>query len=79
MKVSVDLPAVISVDDYHEFKVLETQLRTLGMKGVKIKELNLNHDTREYEGLVYVGLLPHAVEKEHLARLKKIEMDWDAY
>jgi hypothetical protein len=57
-QVTLDLPRVIEVDDYHEFQVLQDFLNMdLGLKGVYITEVGFNAPM--YVGLVHLDTASH--------------------
>ena len=75
MKVSIDLPQVIDVDDYHEFGFLEDILADLGINP-KVKMKEVGFDGR-YIGIAYVGNLKDRKNKVLLETLRKRVNDYD--
>lgn len=47
------LPGMVRVQDYHDFPVLEDQLKQFVGGVVKVAELGLDENSGEYVGLVY--------------------------
>ena len=69
--ISIELPKLLCAGDYHAFEERKYQLRELGLKGVKVKELGCAYN---YYGVLYMGKLP---KKSELAKLLRTNNpDW---
>jgi len=51
MKISINLPTVVSFSDYHEIPWFQDELRKI-IPGVKVSEIGATH---EYHAIVYLG------------------------
>ena len=58
-RVTIKLPQLIFVDDYHEFRYLEEYLNLiLNKPKIKIVEISFDQDQGQYVGIVYSGKKP---------------------
>lgn len=75
---TVNLPARIEVDDYHEFSYMQDHLRQL-IPGVKVEEVGcapsnyLDRGCCVYHGVVYVGRKSDDAVKKLIKEIKKEE------
>ena len=56
-KISIKLPVIVMVDDYHEFWFLEKHFKKLN-KSIKLIEEGFDYNTKNYVGIVYTGKTP---------------------
>lgn len=77
-RFTVNLPARIEVDDYHEFSYMQDHLRQL-IPGVKVEEVGcapsnyLDRGCCVYHGVVYVGRKSDDAVKKLIKEIKKEE------
>lgn len=73
-KISIALPQIISVQDYHEFNDIVNNLETLSnsKQKIKYKELTEYFDGY-YFGVIYSGQMPKKDEIKKLAKKLKIK------
>ena len=59
--LTIQLPRLVYVDDYHEFKTLEQNIRiATGINDIQITEIGFDeHNSCEYVGLVYIERSSH--------------------
>ena len=67
----VTLPTLVFARDYHEFSFMQDAYRQIGLK-VKVEELGLNDNTRDYVALVFKGRAPAPAKIDAL--LKKFDV-----
>ena len=65
--MKVNLPAIISVQDYHEFKYLEKYFKEI-IPGIQVEELGLLD--KEYIGIAFI-----IKDKNYKALIKNIQED----
>ena len=53
MIIKLNIPAVIEVDDYHEFDYIKRWHKILNDK-IKVEELCFDEDARKYVGIVFL-------------------------
>lgn len=62
--LTLKLPRIVKVNDYHEFKWLENHLRQIGLKNIKVKEVGFFDHT-------YVGITYIKKDKEYYKLIRK--------
>lgn len=67
MKIEVNLPVQIEVEDYHEFGAIQDTLRAI-IPGVKVKEIGLI--SPNYVGVIYLGKLTDPAVKKLIKEIK---------
>lgn len=73
MKIQINLPAKVEVEDYHRFSSLQDNLRKLNSK-IKVREVGFNGS---YMGIVYVGNLEDSENKLMFAEIKEESKKFD--
>lgn len=63
---TLELPAIIRVDDYHEFDYIIDYLKQLGAKRIKYEELGC-------EGRDYIGIFYSSKDKDYKKLVKEYE------
>lgn len=63
--VSIDFPMLVVVDDYHAFDEKLRELKNLGIRGIRIREIGCDYD---YYGVIYMHKVPKASEVLRLLR-----------
>lgn len=71
MRMNVNLPVRVAVDDYHEFIYFQDKLRLI-IPGVKVREIGFNGD---YLGVAYLGSLDAPRVKAIIAKIKQEERE----
>ena len=77
--VSIVLPKIVKVGDYHEFDSMADTLNELIEKGfpkVKAEELGYSR-SKGYIGVLYVGLKPSKAVIKQMLEESKIKLDED--
>jgi len=69
MNVTIKLPQVIVVEDYHEFSSVQEYFQSLNPK-IKVKEVGSNCS---YTGIAYIGNLDDFENKKLLQKIRKYE------
>lgn len=62
MQVCIDLPKVIEVRDYHDFRFIQDTLRSLGLTDIQVEEVG-------FDPPLYIGVV-HAATEEHCRFVK---------
>ena len=78
--LSFQLPRLVYVDDYHDFSILERDIRmATGINDIQVDEVGFDEfDTCKYVGLVYVERSAHdkiGNEKALQAVKKELQLD----
>jgi len=74
----LNLPRLVTASDYHEFDSIQSTLRQLGVKSVKVAELDLKSlYAGPYVAIVYTGRQPSKDEAIALAKVQKITLQTD--
>jgi hypothetical protein len=63
---TLELPALIKADDYHEFDYIQGYLRQLGAKKVKIEEIG-------FDAPMYVAIVYQHKDKDYHRLIKECE------
>lgn len=73
MFLSIQLPRLVTVDDYHEFPELSRHMiKMSNHRGVKVSEVGFDEDSGLYVGVVYVGRKPSKRVIDQLAHIQRI-------
>lgn len=73
-KVTVALPRLVCVSDYHEFdQISDTINNLLDKKVVRVKEIGFAEG--EYVGVVYTGHQPNTTQLKELCTKNKITLE----
>lgn len=76
MDVSLKIPRLITVTDYHEFFNIEDILREFNPR-LRCKEIG--HDGFDYVGVVYIGRKPNKTMIRELARKQGFNLESCGY
>lgn len=77
MRVLLDLPRLVFVQDYHELPNYTNVLKQLGTTGVRVSEVGFVNG--QYVGLIYTGTLTEAKRHPNVVeKLNKIRKDVNA-
>jgi hypothetical protein len=72
MKIDVDLPRFVWVDDYHEFYSVQTYMKLLNRK-IKVEEIGFCGS--DYVGIAYIGRRPSKANIRKMLEKHKIKLD----